>query len=173
MAQADASEQKQEKANKKDLKVEIDFAQATQFEYIDCHELAKWIILKSKLDQEKQKNDKVKEKGKEYENKFIIIDVRDYDYGPLKIQGSINKKSSTLNRNELQMIAKQYKDYKNIIFHCRFSQARGPSAARGYLLQKATNQDVFKDYPKQNVFVLEGGILDFQKSYTNLCENVN
>ena len=181
MAQADSSEQKQgDNSKKSDDKVEIDFDEVAQLTYIDCHKLAQWITEQSKLKNQNYKNndndkdkDKDKEKAKENSNKFIIIDVRDYDYGPVKIQGSVNKPASDLTRNDLKLMAQQYKDFENIIFHCRFSQQRGPSAARGYKLEKASNPNIFKNYPKQNVLVLEGGIIEFKRNYKKLCQNVN
>lgn len=53
------------------------------------------------------------------------------------------------------------KNRTHVIFHCYYSQTRGPTAAKQYLAKKGT------DYPNQKIFVLEGGF----KNWKNLFEN--
>merc|ERR1712176_1136099 len=85
---------------------------------IDCNSLAEWIE-----NNQGNKNDQ--------NNKFYIVDVRDNDYGPYKIIGSVNIPKYKLIdddkvRRVITKLIEKTKNIPNIIFHCRYSMVRGP-----------------------------------------------
>lgn len=56
------------------------------------------------------------------------------------------------------------KDKKMVVFHCALSQQRGPSAALRYARERESA--LGQDQPQQ-VFVLEGGFVEWQQKYGN------
>ena len=128
---------------------------------IDSNELSLWI---------KENNENLGKDNK----KYMIIDVRDSDYGPRKIIGSINIPKYKLidedkdNKIIISLIEKA-KDIENIIFHCRYSMSRGPMSADYYFKFRKDN---YSNYPKQSVLVLKGGIAFWEQQHPKLCENI-
>lgn len=116
--------------------------------YINGDTLNEWI-----------NNDKMKDKYK-------IFDMRDDDYGPIKIKGAINIPSDLFTKENQKQLYSKYKNIPNIIFHCMYSQARGPNAADNYskLIDKNS---------KQKIWVLKGGIKYFGKEYPKSCSKAN
>ncbi|ETO11773.1 hypothetical protein RFI_25603, partial [Reticulomyxa filosa] len=102
------------------------------------------------------------EKNKEKPD-FVIIDVRDSDYGPLCLKESKNHPSQRF-ESELRYIIPAYREKAHVIFHCAYSQSRGPSAASVYAKVRA-NDKAYKDYPQQSVHVLSGGFNGFSAKY--------
>ena len=91
---------------------------------------------------------------------FIIIDVRGVDfkrYG-LKIKDAINYPIHKFKQNIDKFVKKEnIKKADVIIFHCMFSQFRGPQCAQQYA-QNKLNKD-------QLVMVLEGGFDEYYRKY--------
>ena len=91
---------------------------------------------------------------------FVIIDVRDVDYKRhgLKIKNAINYPIHKFKQN-ISMIVKDENINKCdiIIFHCMFSQFRGPQCAQLYAKNKITQN--------QKVMVLEGGFDEYYRKY--------
>lgn len=58
------------------------------------------------------------------------------------------------------------KDKKTVVFHCALSQQRGPSAALRYARERE-NALGAEENQKQQVFVLEGGFVEWQQKYGN------
>ena len=129
---------------------------------IDVNLLAEWI--------EENQKDKNKENSK-----YCIVDVRDYDYGPNKIIGSVHiPKDKLIDANDkdnktIKGLIEKTKNIKNIIFHCRYSMVRGPASAQFYFAFRREN---FSNYPKQKVLILHGGIAFWEQQKPKLCEQV-
>lgn len=107
--------------------------------------------------------------------KFAIIDVRDVDFGPNKLINAMNFPSNRINEKKLHQISNKTKDCHKIIFHCAYSQCRGPTAAKKYALYRKKNAKKYKssEFVDQEIIVLQGGFLSFYKEYKNLCESVS
>ena len=93
---------------------------------------------------------------------FQIIDVRDDDFSIGKIFGSKNFPSIDFDE-KLEDLTKFLlkNEKKQLIFHCYYSQARGPRCAQ-------TFQEFVDDkYPnnKFQIFVLEGGWCNFYEKF--------
>lgn len=58
------------------------------------------------------------------------------------------------------------KDVEKVVFHCALSQQRGPSAALRYARERERALGV-KESKKQEVYVLEGGFVEWQDKYGN------
>lgn len=56
------------------------------------------------------------------------------------------------------------KDKEMVIFHCALSQQRGPSSALRYARERERILGP-EEYQKQEVFVLEGGFVQWQEKY--------
>ncbi|EDR13420.1 uncharacterized protein LACBIDRAFT_292636 [Laccaria bicolor S238N-H82] len=111
----------------------------------------------------------MKSEGKVPEKDFLVVDVRDDDYAGGNIKGSLNQPSSKFLMN-VDGLVKQTKEVPLVIFHCAFSQARGPKAARIY---EETRSNIGKDIDHE-VIVLQGGFSQFQAKYKDdptLVEN--
>lgn len=53
---------------------------------------------------------------------------------------------------------------EKVIFHCALSQQRGPSAALRYARERERTLSP-EEYQKQEVYVLEGGFVQWQEKY--------
>ncbi|KAI6039340.1 Rhodanese-like domain-containing protein [Pisolithus marmoratus] len=103
---------------------------------------------------------------------YLIVDVRDADWVGGNIKGSYHFPSEGF-LNGVDKLMKDTKDIPMVIFHCRFSQERGPKAARIYeetrnILHKPTDGQDFEAH------VLRGGFLHFGEKYKDdptLVEN--
>jgi Cdc25 family phosphatase len=73
--------------------------------------------------------------------------------------------SSTLDVRMPELI-RTLKDKKMVVFHCALSQQRGPSAALRYTRQRESTLGA-EESPKQQVFVLDGGFVEWQQKYGN------
>jgi rhodanese-related sulfurtransferase len=95
--------------------------------------------------------------------KFQVVDVRDDDYAVGKIVGSINVPSSIFEDKLEELSSNLLKQQKkNVIFHCYYSQVRGPTCANTF------KRFVDEKYPDEfNVLVLQGGWDAFQSEYVN------
>ncbi|KAJ5347103.1 uncharacterized protein N7506_000356 [Penicillium brevicompactum] len=94
---------------------------------------------------------------------LAIVDVRDSDHVGGHIRSSTWVPSSTLDVRMPELI-RTLKDKKMVVFHCALSQQRGPSAALRYARERESA--LGQDQPQQ-VFVLEGGFVEWQQKYGN------
>jgi Cdc25 family phosphatase len=61
-------------------------------------------------------------------------------------------------------LVRTLKDKKMVIFHCALSQQRGPSSALRYARERESALGA-EESQKQQVFVLEGGFVEWQQKY--------
>ncbi|KAH8833922.1 Rhodanese-like protein [Flagelloscypha sp. PMI_526] len=127
-------------------------------QYISNHELAALI---RNPDNQMRKN-------------IAVVDVRDDDYPGGNIVDVIHSPSATFNL-EVNQLIDDLKDVKKVIFHCAFSQQRGPKAARIY---EETRENLSSagsaEFPAQEVLILRDGFHGFQALFKNdakLVEN--
>lgn len=73
--------------------------------------------------------------------------------------------SSTLDVRMPELV-RNLKDKEKVVFHCALSQQRGPAAALRYVRER---QHLYgaDETLKQQVFVLEGGFVQWQQKYGN------
>lgn len=94
-------------------------------------------------------------------SKKVVVDVRDDDWEEVQcIPGSINLKSSLLTEEVLEeFINKEHSTNgtTDFIFHCMYSQVRGPKAAR-----MAISIRDRLDIPIE-IYVLKDGIIGWRK----------
>lgn len=105
-------------------------------------------------------------------NNFIVVDVRNSDYGPFKIINSIHRSANDLTNDynlykEMKQLINELKIYENVVFHCAYSMVRGPKCAALYskIRQDIIQQKDNDNFNVQNVYVLEGGIVDWLRYY--------
>ena len=82
---------------------------------------------------------------------FVVIDVRDEDFTGKKIRNAINIPSTSHNMKEKLV---KYRN-KKIVFHCQYSQTRGPKIAK-----------------KFGGYLLEGGFKRFAEMYPEYLEEI-
>ncbi|KAG9005422.1 hypothetical protein FRB93_009728 [Tulasnella sp. JGI-2019a] len=95
---------------------------------------------------------------------FAIIDVRDKDFAGGNIVGCLRSPSEKYKRSVDELIEKT-KDIPKMIFHCSFSQQRGPKAAKIYAEKWAARGEESK--LTKEILVLEGGFSGFQLTFKN------
>lgn len=98
---------------------------------------------------------------------ILIIDVRQADYCVGKIRGSHHIPFHLLD-TRLDWLMEQASHKDAIIFHCHFSQNRGPRAAMW--LTKCLNEAGIE--PRAVIYVLEGGWGEWKRSHADLIETM-
>ncbi|KAL3470155.1 hypothetical protein BJX99DRAFT_251420 [Aspergillus californicus] len=96
-------------------------------------------------------------------SKLAIIDVRDHDHIGGHIYSSTWVPSATLDHRVAELV-RTLQDKEKVVFHCALSQQRGPSAALRYSRERERLLGVEASH-SQEVFVLEGGFLQWQEKY--------
>ncbi|BAE65125.1 Rhodanese-like domain-containing protein [Aspergillus flavus] len=96
-------------------------------------------------------------------SKLAIVDVRDSDHVGGHIFSSTWVPSSSLDVRLPELI-RTLKDKEKVVFHCALSQQRGPSAALRYARERERVLGV-EESQKQEVYVLEGGFVQWQEKY--------
>ena len=94
---------------------------------------------------------------------FAIVDARTTDYGAkryggLKIAGAYHFPVSNMRADPSRLVdglRKARPDVDTVVFHCMYSQYRGPESARHYLAAGGL----------QRILVLRGGFANFHKTY--------
>lgn len=86
----------------------------------------------------------------------------DIDHIGGHIRSSIWVPTSQLD-TRLPELIRTLKDTKKVVFHCALSQQRGPSAALRYV----RDRDRVQANTNQEVFVLDGGFVEWQERYGN------
>ncbi|KAJ2833019.1 Cdc25 phosphatase Ibp1 [Coemansia furcata] len=119
--------------------------------YIDASELAGLVL------------DPKKTSGRDY----IVIDARDTDFVGGHIPGAVNVPAHKLDDRVGGLIDK-YQGVPLVVFHCAWSQIRGPKSARKYL---GAVHERLKTVPlngplhNQQVKVLRGGFNSWYRQY--------
>ncbi|KAI0251963.1 hypothetical protein BJV78DRAFT_1125349 [Lactifluus subvellereus] len=83
---------------------------------------------------------------------YLIVDVRDDEY----IGGNITNCHNALSVTFLDDLVRDAKEIPQGIFHCAFSQSRGPKAARATAGRQRYTQQVL---------ILRGGFTEFQAKF--------
>ncbi|KAL4913264.1 Rhodanese-like domain-containing protein [Aspergillus aurantiobrunneus] len=96
-------------------------------------------------------------------SRLAIIDVRDSDHIGGHIFSSTWVPSSTLDHRMPELV-RTLQDKEKVVFHCALSQQRGPSAALRYARERERMLGSDEGH-KQEVFVLEGGFVQWQEKY--------
>ncbi|KAJ5542430.1 hypothetical protein N7535_004850 [Penicillium sp. DV-2018c] len=96
---------------------------------------------------------------------LAIVDVRDSDHIGGHIRSSTWVPTPTLDVRMPELI-RTLQDKKMVVFHCALSQQRGPSAALRYARERESKLGV-EESQKQQVFVLDGGFVEWQQKYGN------
>ena len=99
---------------------------------------------------------------------------RDYDFGPKKIIGARNIPKDSLmssaNDNEvIRKLIEECKEVENVIFHCMYSQVRGPASAKHY---SEFRRKYYPKHSKQDVLILQGGFAFWKQQHAKLCEDI-
>ncbi|KAI6114394.1 Rhodanese-like domain-containing protein [Pisolithus sp. B1] len=94
---------------------------------------------------------------------YLVVDVRDHDWIGGNIKRSYHVPSKSF-LNGVDKLVKDTKDIPMVVFHCRYSQERGPKAARIYeetrnILHKPSSGQYFE------ARILRGGFNHFGKKY--------
>ncbi|KAL1847309.1 Cdc25 phosphatase Ibp1 [Paecilomyces lecythidis] len=103
-------------------------------------------------------------------SKLAIVDVRDSvpttpDHIGGHIYSSIWVPSSSLDVRMPELV-RTLQDKEKVVFHCALSQQRGPSAALRYARERERTLGAEASH-KQEVYVLEGGFVQWQEKYGN------
>lgn len=99
--------------------------------------------------------------GKDY----IVVDVRDEDFIGGNIKGCLHIPSRKY-EELFEDLCARIKDIPTIIFHCAYSQARGPKAANIYTQKRVLVSGCDGESgSKQRVLVLQGGFANMQAAY--------
>lgn len=105
----------------------------------------------------------------EFFESLFIVDCRyDYEYNGGHIQGAVN-----INRPEDLKDAFFEEIYPNatIVFHCEFSQNRGPDMAAIFRsFDRELNTDRYPELYYPNIYILDGGYRRFYAEYQEWCE---
>merc|ERR1712087_67496 len=121
-------------------------------QYMEADELKKWLVAEFGAATDSQMHPTTAQ--------YQVIDVRNSDFNEYghKINGAMNHPAKA----DISDILKKYKSKQIVIFHCMFSEVRGPSIARRYHSERVEN------YPKaqpQQVRILSGGFIGFWKRF--------
>jgi rhodanese-related sulfurtransferase len=106
---------------------------------------------------------------KRFFNKVYKIDCRfPYEFDGGHLPGAINSNSPT---KLFEQFFEKPEERCLIIFHCEYSQSRGPKIAelfRDHDREINKNRYPFLHYP--DVYILDGGYKNFYETYPSLCE---
>ncbi|TYZ62526.1 hypothetical protein PybrP1_012708 [[Pythium] brassicae (nom. inval.)] len=94
----------------------------------------------------------------------LVIDVRDEDFAGGHIRSAVNlPEENFVEDDDVDAIVRRHKDEELIVFHCMFSQVRGPSCARRFVARMAVVLADADHTP--DVRVLTGGYQGFANIY--------
>ena len=113
---------------------------------------------------------------KEGNHQIIIVDARfDYEYNYGHIKGAINIDNQNLLErtflHDLEKLRQLMRSRTIIVFHCEFSQKRGPSlwqTLRG--LDRNINMAKYPKLFYPEMYLLEKGFSAFHANYPELCD---
>jgi len=109
--------------------------------------------------------------GKDY----VVVDVRDEDFIGGNVKGCLRAPSQTYEANVTDLVS-QLRDIPTVVFHCAYSQVRGPKSARIYAERRDASAPEDSPEIEQQVLVLQGGFAALQAAYKDdnvLIENWN
>ena len=97
---------------------------------------------------------------------LVVVDVRDSDFraartGRLKIRGAWHAPACEL-RSDAVPLVEALRGADTVVFHCMFSQQRGPACAQAYAQHR---RKVTPPLPAQRVLVLRDGFSGFQERF--------
>ena len=97
---------------------------------------------------------------------LVVVDVRDSDFraartGRLKIRGAWHAPACEL-RSDAVPLVKALRGADTVVFHCMFSQQRGPACAQAYAQHR---RKFTPPLPAQQVLVLRDGFAGFQERF--------
>lgn len=116
-------------------------------EYLKCGELRKWLVAEFGNQSKGQFPSS---------DQYQIVDVRNSDFSQYgyKIRNAINHPANS----DVSELVEHLKHKEIVIFHCMYSEIRGPSMARNYIDYREADAI---DFESQRVMVLEGGFNGF------------
>ena len=99
-----------------------------------------------------------------------VVDVREGDYTRrmCKIKGAINFPANQIRADNAKGLLDIVREEPNLVFHCMYSQQRGPTSSQIYKRAAATGEFA----RQQNVYVLRGGFDRFYKQYGGSCPDL-
>ena len=156
---------------------------------IDLDNIPPWAIRRLPMNMD---NDNLLKnmKSQDYLDNLVIFDVRTpkQDYLGGNIKGSTNIEHQEFMDN-IDTIYPKYNKLKYVVFHCMYSQSRGPRCARfygDYLSDKLSDllklrkdesttkyDNEIKMILDQNIYILKGGFIGFLNKYINDETNKN
>ena len=97
---------------------------------------------------------------------LVVVDVRDSDFraartGRRKIRGAWHAPACEL-RSDAVPLVEALRGADTVVFHCMFSQQRGPACAQAYAQHR---RKVTPPLPAQRVLVLRDGFAGFQERF--------
>lgn len=96
---------------------------------------------------------------------LLVVDVRDADRAGGHIKGSKNVTAANLKSN-VQRYVQEWRHFDKIVFHCMFSQVRGPSCALAFQRAAQATQPTDNSSSPQ-VYILQDGFIGFSKLHTS------
>ena len=105
---------------------------------------------------------------------LVVVDVRDSDFraartGRLKIRGAWHAPACEL-RSDAVPLVEALRGADTVVFHCMFSQQRGPACAQAYAQHR---RKVTPPLPAQRVLVLRDGFAGFQERFGANAEELS
>eukprot|EP00741_Cyanophora_paradoxa_P012499 tig00020610_g12077.t1 len=88
--------------------------------------------------------------------RFAIIDVRDYDRVGGHIRGSLHVPSQEFD-DKVSNLVERFKNHDVLVFHCMYSQQRGPSCAMRFARELSARAPS----AKVQTAILKGGFINF------------
>lgn len=106
--------------------------------------------------------------------RFQVVDVRTTDFTQKgsKIRGALNFPVTQIRADRGSSLVELLWDEPTVIFHCMYSEHRGPESTLIYLQRRAMVEEaeVLATVPyqarRQEVYVLQGGFSRFHKQYS-------
>ena len=97
---------------------------------------------------------------------LVVVDVRDSDFraartGRRKIRGAWHAPACEL-RSDAAPLVQALRGADTVVFHCMFSQQRGPACAQAYAQHR---RKIAPPLPAQRVLVLRDGFAGFQERF--------
>lgn len=102
-------------------------------------------------------------RNKSVEESLLITSSLPADHVGGHISGSTWAPSSKLDLRMPELI-RTLQDKEKVVFHCALSQQRGPSAALRYARERESTLGAEESH-KQQVYVLEGGFVQWQEKF--------
>jgi len=95
---------------------------------------------------------------------LLIVDVRDDDHKGGHIPGSLHVPSETFEAAVDNLVKGKARDVGTVVFHCSYSQQRGPKTARIYSETREAHS-AKESLPPQEILILRGGFSEWQAVY--------